>query len=137
MHEDEILAFQLSFEGGRRLLLKGAGDGESLIADTNQWQDLFEGRQDTEVRDFVAQFGSWTLIEVSKETPYSTLVQKVIETVYPITAEDDALSGVQFLIDRKYLNVVVVWDECWVLWGKYHESFDTMRIKVDYSQNDK
>lgn len=129
---DDILAFQLIFEGGKRLLLKGAGDGESLIAETNQWQDLLEGKQAREVQDYVEQVGHWALVEVSQDIPYSALVQKVIQTVYPITAKNDALSGVQFVIDGKYLNFIIVWDECWVLWGKHPESFDAMQVKVDY-----
>ncbi len=132
LRADDILAVQLNFEGGRSLLLKGAGDGESLIAETNQWQDLLEGKQAREVQDYVEQFGHWALIEISQEIPYSALIEKVIQTVYPITATNDALSGVQFVIDGKYLNIIVVWDECWVLWGRHHESFDAMQVKVDY-----
>ncbi len=127
---DNSLPLQITFSDGSILLLKGGSDGESLIASASPWIDPFEGKLDEENRTYIRIHGTWMLLDVTDKSPYESVIGKSLTSVLPITAENGTLCGVQMCISETYLNFVVVWDECHVLWGKNNPGFRERKVII-------
>jgi hypothetical protein len=108
---------ELELEGGRVLLLDGAGDGESLRAKEGTWVDLFAEPLSEENARFVEESGKWTRVPSSRLEGYIDFIGERITEVSAIAARDArGVAGVRLSVAKKSLWFVVQWDECHVLW---------------------
>ena len=69
-------------------------------------------------------------MEMPKTHPYTSIVGKTVVKAFPIKTINNNLCGVQILFEKTYLNFIVAWDECHILWGKRNPEFEVMKVKV-------
>lgn len=129
---DDNLPLQLTFDDDSILFLEGAGDGEALIARTYAWVDPLKGKTDEASTEFINLYGKWSLFDESTLPPFNLLIGHKVQQIFPILSAHKTLSGVQMIINGNYMNFVVVWDECHVLWGKDNPGFQERRVHVYY-----
>jgi hypothetical protein len=94
-----------------------SADGETVRFEDRTWVDPFSGQLSLENEEYIASHGKWTLVDVSEEAPFSTLIGKTIEQIVPLENRFDRLIGVQIVAGDVLLNAYVYADELRVAWG--------------------
>jgi len=108
---------ELVFEGGRILLLEGAGDGTTLRLQSDGWEDPFREPLSPEQRAYVDEYGKWTLFNVSDNEPYSAAIGSRLKGHIPITCnypDCDIVHGVSLLFESIRIDFYVEDDESYV-----------------------
>lgn len=91
-------------------------DGEVLLVEASAWLDPFAGKEAAN-EAFFLEHGRNVLADVSKEAPYSQLVEQVVEDLSPRTNRDGSLVGIELVVDSARVHVLVDGDELYVTLG--------------------
>jgi hypothetical protein len=112
---------ELTFDGGRVVLLDNAADGETLRVWTEPWEDPFAGPLSEENRAFVETSGKWTAFDISAVGAFAAFIGDVLASVEPVLAGTGKVTGmilrtsgggvirVDVEADELFLNEVIPW----------------------------
>lgn len=75
---------QLALEDGSAILFQSGANGQDLVVKSERWLDPFAGELSEENQQYVAEYGKWSLFDVSDEVPYTSICGITIASFHEI-----------------------------------------------------
>lgn len=90
---------QLELDDGSAILFQSGSNGQDLVVKPQRWRDPFAGALSPENRQYVEQYGKWSLFDVSEEDPYASLRGNQVNSVQEIDLREHSKEE-GFPVDR-------------------------------------
>jgi hypothetical protein len=109
---------EMWFTDGATLLLRGGGDGETLVASRSPWCDPFGEILSEENQTWIARHGRWSVFDVSGDPPYSGFVGVAVTSIQILRTDVGTICGARLEFGRKVLDFAVTADEEYVFFER-------------------